>query len=117
MRRPFLLVIVGGFLLGALVGAAILILNTDMRGQRVTTSGKALVGGPFTLVGKDGKTVTDQEFRGATCWCSSASPTARTSARRNCRSWRQPWTGWGATRTKSSPYLLRSIPNATRQKP
>jgi protein SCO1/2 len=64
MRRPFLLIIVAGFLLGALIGAGILILNTDMRGQRVTTSGKALVGGPFALVGKDGNTVTDQDFRG-----------------------------------------------------
>lgn len=64
MRRPLLLVIVGGFLLGALIGAGILILNTDMQGNRVTTSGKALVGGPFELVGKDGKIVTDQDFRG-----------------------------------------------------
>ncbi|HUU66914.1 MAG TPA: SCO family protein [Methyloceanibacter sp.] len=64
MRRPFLLVIVGGFLLGALIGAGILILNTDMHGNRVTTSGKALIGGPFELVGKDGNTVTDQDFRG-----------------------------------------------------
>jgi len=64
MRRPLLLIIVGGFLLGALIGAGILILNTDTQGNRVTTSGKALVGGPFELVGKDGKTVTDQDFRG-----------------------------------------------------
>jgi len=64
MRRPLLLVIVGGFLLGALIGAGILILNTDTQGNRVTTSGKALVGGPFELIGKDGKTVTDQDFRG-----------------------------------------------------
>jgi len=64
MRRPLLLVIVGGFILGALLGAGILIFNTDMRGNRVTTSGKALVGGPFALTGKAGKTVTDQDFRG-----------------------------------------------------
>jgi protein SCO1 len=64
MRRPFLLVIVAGFLLGALAGAGILIFNTDMQARRVMTSGKALVGGPFTLVGKDGKTITDQDFRG-----------------------------------------------------
>jgi protein SCO1/2 len=64
MRRSFLLVIVAGFLAGALVGAFILILNTDMRGQRVETTGKALIGGPFALVGKDGKTITDQDFRG-----------------------------------------------------
>jgi len=64
MRRPLLLVIVAGFLLGALVGAGILIFNADMQRARVATSGKALIGGPFTLVGKDGKTITDQDFRG-----------------------------------------------------
>jgi protein SCO1/2 len=64
MRRSFLLVIVGGFLLGALVGAGMLILNTEMRPTRVQTSGEALIGGPFELVGKDGKTVTDKVFRG-----------------------------------------------------
>jgi protein SCO1/2 len=64
MRRPLLLVIVAGFLAGALLGAGILIFNTDMQGNRVVTSGKALVGGPFTLTGKDGKTVTDRDFRG-----------------------------------------------------
>ncbi len=64
MRRSLLLIIVGGFLLGALAGAGMLILNTDMQ-PRVATSGKALIGGPFTLVGKDGKTVTDKDFRGS----------------------------------------------------
>lgn len=64
MRRPLLLIIVGGFLLGALVGAGVLILNPDMQRNRVETSGKALIGGPFELVGKDGSTVTDKVFRG-----------------------------------------------------
>jgi protein SCO1/2 len=41
-----------------------LILNTDMRPARVQTSGEALIGGPFELVGKDGSTVTDEVFRG-----------------------------------------------------
>jgi protein SCO1 len=64
MRRPWLLVIVGGFLLGALIGMGAMILNTDTHKNRVVTSGIALIGGPFELVGKDGKTVTDQDFRG-----------------------------------------------------
>ena len=64
MRRPLLLVIVAGFIVGALVGAGILILNTNMQSPRVETTGKALIGGPFALVGKDGKTVTEQDFRG-----------------------------------------------------
>jgi protein SCO1/2 len=63
MQRSLILIIVGGFLLGAIVGAGLLVLNTDMQ-PRVETSGKALIGGPFTLVGKDGKPVTDKAFRG-----------------------------------------------------
>jgi protein SCO1/2 len=56
--------IVGGFLIGALAGAAILLFNTPHGGQAVQSSGTALVGGPFSLVGTDGKTVTDADFRG-----------------------------------------------------
>jgi protein SCO1/2 len=63
MRRALLLIIVGGFLLGALVGAGFFFLNPDMR-PRVETSGRALIGGPFELVGKDGSIVTDKVFRG-----------------------------------------------------
>lgn len=64
MRRPWILVIVGGFLLGALIGLGALILEPDGQRGRVVTSGQALIGGPFELVGKDGKTVTDEAFRG-----------------------------------------------------
>jgi protein SCO1 len=56
--------IVGGFLIGALAGAAILLITTPQGGQPVQSSGTALVGGPFALVGTDGKPVTDRDFRG-----------------------------------------------------
>jgi protein SCO1/2 len=63
MRR-LILVIVAGFLVGSLLGAGILILTMAPSGSRVETTGKALVGGPFTLVDQTGKTVTERDFRG-----------------------------------------------------
>ena len=64
MRGRLLTVIVAGFLIGALGGAAALILTRGAAGPRVATTGTALIGGPFTLIGHDGKPVTDQAFRG-----------------------------------------------------
>jgi protein SCO1/2 len=64
MSVRLLAVIVAGFLIGALGGAALLVLSQGGQGPAVQTSGKALIGGPFTLVGRDGKPVTDQAFRG-----------------------------------------------------
>ncbi len=64
MRGRFLTVIVAGFLIGALAGAAALIVTRAPTGPGVATTGTALIGGPFTLVGRDGKPVTDRAFRG-----------------------------------------------------
>jgi protein SCO1/2 len=64
MRGRLLTVIVAGFLIGALAGVAALILTRGPAGPGVATTGTALIGGPFTLVGEDGKPVTDQAFRG-----------------------------------------------------
>jgi protein SCO1/2 len=64
MRGRLLTIVVAGFLIGALGGAAALVLTRSEPSAKVTTSGKALVGGPFTLVDHTGKTVTDQDFRG-----------------------------------------------------
>jgi protein SCO1/2 len=65
MRARLISFIVAGFLIGALAGAAILLVTTPHGGQPVQSSGTALVGGPFSLVGADGKAVTDADFRGS----------------------------------------------------
>lgn len=64
MRGRLLTIIVAGFLVGALGGAAALVLSRSAPQQAVTTSGKALVGGPFKLVDQHGKTITNEDFRG-----------------------------------------------------
>ena len=56
--------IVAGFLIGALIGVGVLLLSTPQGTRPVESSGTALIGGPFSLTGTDGKTVTDQDFRG-----------------------------------------------------
>jgi protein SCO1/2 len=64
MRARLISFIVAGFLIGALAGAAVLFVTTPKGVQTVQSSGTALVGGPFSLTGPDGKTVTDRDFRG-----------------------------------------------------
>jgi protein SCO1/2 len=64
MPRRLVMIVLAGFLIGALGGAAALVLSGAAPGPKVVTTGKALVGGPFTLVGENGKTVTDRDFRG-----------------------------------------------------
>ena len=64
MRTRLIVVIVAGFLIGAIAGAAVLALTGNGSGHQVAASGKALIGGPFALIDQNGKTVTDQNFRG-----------------------------------------------------
>jgi protein SCO1/2 len=64
MRGRLLTIVIAGFLIGALGGAAALVLSRDAANPSVTTSGKALIGGPFKLIDQHGKTVTDRDFRG-----------------------------------------------------
>jgi protein SCO1 len=64
MRARLIVFLIAGFVIGALAGAAVLLLTTPQGGQPVESSGTALIGGPFSLVGADGKPVTDRDFRG-----------------------------------------------------
>lgn len=64
MLGRLLTVIIAGFLIGALGGAAALMMTRSSPDANVVTSGTALIGGPFSLVDQTGKTVTDQDFRG-----------------------------------------------------
>jgi protein SCO1 len=64
MRGRLLIVILAGFLVGALGGTGALILTSGAQSPKVETTGTALIGGPFTLVDQNGKTVTDRDFRG-----------------------------------------------------
>jgi protein SCO1/2 len=65
MRGRLLTIIIAGFLIGALGGAAALVLTRPApTAGTVISTGKADIGGPFSLIDQHGKTVTDQDFRG-----------------------------------------------------
>ena len=63
MRARLIAFVIAGFLIGAIAGAGVLLVANPQGGQPVQSSGAALIGGPFSLVGADGKPVTDRDFR------------------------------------------------------
>jgi protein SCO1/2 len=67
MLAKLILSIVGGLLLGAIAAIALIPQAREKLFPQQGTqqsSGKALIGGPFTLTDQTGKKVTDQDFRG-----------------------------------------------------
>ena len=64
MRTRLVASIIAGFFIGVLAGIAVLLVTTSHGNHPVETSGSALVGGPFALIGTDGKAVTDRDFSG-----------------------------------------------------
>ena len=86
-RLGWLLVLLGVFLVFDIAAITILLVDRNSSAVailgKVTSSGTAAIGGPFTLQNTDGMTVTDQTFRGK--WmmiyfgytsCPDARPTA-----------------------------------------
>ena len=63
MRLRLLLVVLAGFLIGAIGGAAVLV-TKGAPAPPVETTGKALIGGHFALIDQTGKPITDRDFRG-----------------------------------------------------
>lgn len=67
MRAMLVLSVVAGLLLGGIAAIAVFPEAREklFPGQSAQhTSGKALIGGPFTLTDQNGKQVTDKDFRG-----------------------------------------------------
>ena len=64
MRARLISFIIAGFLIGALAGAGVLLVTTPQGAQTVSRQAPRSIGGPFSLTGTDGKTVTDQDFSG-----------------------------------------------------
>ena len=58
------LIVVLALVLLAVGGAVVATTLTRNRGPQVAASSTGSIGGPFTLVAADGKTVTDQTYRG-----------------------------------------------------
>lgn len=64
MSRPFIRVLVVTAALAVIAASAVLWTFFKAPTPQVTSSGTASVGGPFTLVDQQGRTVTDETFRG-----------------------------------------------------
>jgi cytochrome oxidase Cu insertion factor (SCO1/SenC/PrrC family) len=63
MKNPLMLVVISAFAAGAF-GAAMMYATGGFSGATTMRVGRPEIGGPFTLVNQDGKTVTDRDFLG-----------------------------------------------------
>jgi protein SCO1/2 len=63
MKNPLIMVAIAAFAAGAF-GALLMYATGGFSGASTYQTGRVDIGGPFTLVNQDGKTVTDKDFQG-----------------------------------------------------
>ena len=84
LRTARILVAAGAFVAGLVLCTAVVLLVTG-RSSVPNMPQVAAIGGPFSLTDHNGRTFTEAgPERGSRSWCSSATPTAPTSARPRC---------------------------------
>ena len=64
MKNRLILLILIGFLAGGAAALGLYFLQNTQSGPKQISSGKALIGGPFTLTEHTGRRVTEKDFKG-----------------------------------------------------
>jgi protein SCO1/2 len=64
MKNRLIILILAGFLAGGVTALGLYMLQNTQSGPKQISSGKALIGGPFTLTEHTGRRVTEKDFKG-----------------------------------------------------
>jgi protein SCO1/2 len=64
MKNRLIILILAGFLAGGISALGLYVLQNTNPGPKQISSGKALIGGPFTLTEHTGRRVTEADFKG-----------------------------------------------------
>jgi protein SCO1/2 len=64
MKHRLIILILAGFLAGGVSALGLFLLQNTNPGPKQISTGKALIGGPFTLTEHTGRRVTEEDFKG-----------------------------------------------------